>query len=190
MPELASSLTFVDPLPNVSLGKVWRGGSIRTSWHTLSIRFVVVLLKWLCLNETKLLFLHDKLCWRSLFASQLHIFGKQNNGHPYCIFRRSQNFCFDKLYLSFFSGRVDNHVDAPFTWLISFKQILLVDKSISKLWGLSVLRCSFFLILFFNFANSSLLMLYSVDCSKCSFFKDSVLLIEFWHSVLAISPIK
>ena len=52
---------------------------------------------------------------------------------PYCIFMRSQISCFDKLYPSSFSGRVDSHVGARFSRLISFKRILLVSKSIIKL---------------------------------------------------------
>ena len=30
-------------------------------------------------------------------------------------------------------------------------------------------------------------MLYSVDCSKCSFLRDTVIFLEFWYSVLEIS---
>ena len=30
-------------------------------------------------------------------------------------------------------------------------------------------------------------MLYSVDCSKCSFLRDTVIFFEFWYSVLEIS---
>ena len=69
--------------------KVWSPS--RTSWHTWSIRFAVILRKWLCLNVIKPPFLLDKLCWRSYFAPQLHIFGKHDNGHLYRIFTRSQN---------------------------------------------------------------------------------------------------
>ena len=64
----------------------------------------------------------------------------------------------------------------------------MIGKSIIKLWSLSVLRCSFyFFVLHFYFANSSLLMLYSVDCSKCSFLRDTVIFLEFWYSVLEIA---
>ena len=126
-----------------------------------------MLFKWvLCLNIIKPPFLHDKLCWRSYFDLQLHISGKRDNGHPY---RRSKNSCFNELHPSSFSGRVNIHVDAPFTWLIFFKRMLLVGKSIIKLWSLSVLSCNFsFLILYFNFSNWSLMMLYLLVCSKCS----------------------
>ena len=111
----------------------------------------ILLRKWLCLSDTKPLFLYDKLCWRSYFAPQLHIFGKRDNGDLYRIFMRSQNSCFDKLYPFSFSGRVESHIDAPFSWLILFKQILLVGKFIIKLWSISVLRCIFSsLILYFN----------------------------------------
>ena len=141
-----------------------------------------------CLYKRKPPFLHEKLCWKSYFALQLHIFGKRENGHPYRIFTRSQNSSLDKLHYSSFSGRVDSHVDAPFSWLILFKRILLVGNSIIKLWSLSVLRCNFSsLILYFNFAHSFLMMLYSVNCSKWSFVKDSMMFLEFWCSVLAIS---
>ena len=99
MSKQASSLAFVDLLSNVSPVKIWRESSTRTLAHTWSVRYAVMLLKWLCLNATKPPFLHDKLCWRSYFAPQLHIIGKRDNGHPYHIFMRSQNFCFDKLFL-------------------------------------------------------------------------------------------
>ena len=75
--------------------KVWRRELTRTLWHTWSIS---MLRKWLFLNETRPPFLHIKLCWRSYFSSELHVFGKRDNGHPYRIFTRSQNSCFDKLY--------------------------------------------------------------------------------------------
>ena len=49
--------------------------------------------------------------------------------------------------------------------------------------------CNFsLLMLHFNFANSPLLMPYSVVCSRCSFIKDSMMFLEFWYSVLVISP--
>ena len=124
-----SSLTFVGLLSNVkdlSSIKVWRGGSARTLWHTWSIRFAVMLRKWLCHNVTKRPFLHDKLCWRSYFALQPHIFGECDNGDPYRIFTRSPNSWFYKLYPSSFSGRVDSHVDTPLSWLILFKRIIHV----------------------------------------------------------------
>ena len=160
MSNLGSSLTFVDLLSNVSRQSRFEAPS-RTSWHTWSIRFAVILRKWLCLNVIKPPFLLDKLCWRSYFAPQLHIFGKHDNGHLYRIFTRSQNSFFDRLYPFSFSGRVDSHVDAHFSWLILFKQILLVGKSIIKLWSLSVLRCNFSsLILYFDFDKWSLI---SVD---------------------------
>ena len=89
MSNLVSSFTFLDLPSNVSRVKIWRGGSTRTSWHTWSIRYAIMLHKWLCLNVTKPPFLHDKLCWRLYFAQQLHIFGKLGNGHPYHIFTRS-----------------------------------------------------------------------------------------------------
>ena len=120
--------------------------------------------------------------WRSYFAPQLHIFGKRDNGSPHHTFKRFQNFCFSTLYPFSFRCRVDSYVDAPFPWLILFKQILLVSKSIIKLQSLTVLRCNFsFLILYFKFANFSLLMLYSVDCSKYNFVKDSVIFFEFLY---------
>ena len=50
MSNLASSLIFIDLLSNVSPVKIWRGGSTRTSWHTWSMRFAVMLRKWLCFN--------------------------------------------------------------------------------------------------------------------------------------------
>ena len=62
-----------------------------------------MLRKWLCLNETKPPFLHDRLCWRLYFAKQLHMLGKRDKDHPECIFTRSQNSCFDKLRPSSFS---------------------------------------------------------------------------------------
>ena len=159
MSNLALSLTFVDLLSNVLPVEVWRGDSTYTWWHTWSIRFAVKLRKWLCLHVIKPHFLHDKLCWRSYFAPQLHIFVKLDNDHPYRIFARSQNSYFDKLYHSCFSNRVDSHVDAPFSLLNLFKQILLVGKSIIKLWSFSVLRCNFyFLISYSTFANWSPLL--------------------------------
>ena len=160
MSNLASSLTFFYLLSNVSPVKIWRGGSTRTSWHTWSIRFAVMLRKCLCLNVREPPFLYNKLCWRSYSARQLHIFGTRDSGHQYRIFTRSQNSCFKKQYPSSFSGRADSHIDAPFSLLNLFKRIFLVGKFIIKLSSLSVLRCNFsFLILYFNFANSSLLML-------------------------------
>ena len=64
----------------------------------------------------------------------------------------------------------------------------MVGKSVIKPWSLSLLRRSFsLLIFFFNFLNFSILILYLVDCSKCSFTKDPVLLLVFWYSVLAMS---
>ena len=56
-----------------NLFKFRRGGSIRTMWHTRIIKFSITLHKWLCLNETKPPYLQDKLCWRSYFTLQLHI---------------------------------------------------------------------------------------------------------------------
>ena len=44
-----------------------------------------MLCKWLCFNEIKPPFLQDKLCWRSHFAPQLHMFKNRDNGHPYRI---------------------------------------------------------------------------------------------------------
>ena len=188
MSNRASSHTIVDLLSNFLPVMAWRVGSVCMPYHSWSIRFAVLLRKWLCLNETKPPFLHDNLCWRLYFARQLHIFGKRDTGHSERVFTRSRNYCFNKLYPSSFSDRVHSYVDAVFSWLISFKRILLVGISVIKLWSLSVLRCSFsFLILFFSFANSTQLMLYSVDCSRCSFVKDLMMFLEFWYSVLAIS---
>ena len=65
---------------------------------TYFIDQICILRKWLFLNETRPPFLHIKLCWRSYFSSEQHVFGKGDNGHPYRIFTRSQNSCFDKLY--------------------------------------------------------------------------------------------
>ena len=161
----------------------------RENYYNKQIGDSEMLFKWLlCLNIIKPPFLHDKLCWRSYFDLQLHISGKRDNGHPY---RRSKNSCFNELHPSSFSGRVNIHVDAPFTWLIFFKRMLLVGKSIVKLWSLSVLSCNFsFLILYFNFSNWSLMILYLVVCSKCSFAKDSMMFLEFWYSVLSVSAKK
>ena len=150
MSNIGSSHTFIDLLSNFF--PLWRDGSICT-W---SVRFAVMLRKWLGLNEAKPPVLHDKLCRRLYFANQLHMFGKRDKGHPEYIFTRSQNSFFGKLCPSSFSDRVHIHVDVPFSCLMLFKRILLVGKSIIKVWSLS----------FFSFANSTLLILYLVDCSK------------------------
>ena len=100
------------------------------------------------------------------------ILGKCDNGHPYLIFLRFQNSCFDKLY--------------PYFLVVEL--IATYMHPHFKLWCLSVLLCNFsFLILYFNFANWGLLMLYLVDCFKCSFVKDSMMFLEFWYSFSAIS---
>ena len=144
-------------------------------WHTWSIRFAVMLRKWFCLNETKppsymINCAEDRILLRKC---TYFVF----------IFTRSKLSCFDKLYPSYFTGRVASHEDASFSWLILFKRVLLVGKLIIKL---SVLSYNFsFLISFFSSANSSLLLLYSVDCSKCSIVKDSMMLLEFSYFILA-----
>ena len=50
----------------------------------------------------------------------------------YCIFTRSQISCFDKLYPSPFSGRVDSHVDVPFSRLISLNEFYWLVNLLSN----------------------------------------------------------
>ena len=121
MSNLASSLTLVFLLLNVSPVKIWRGDQYvrRDILDQLDLLLCCVS-DYVLMKQT---FLHVKLCWRSYVATQLHIFGKRDNGLRYRIFTRSQNSCFDKQHSSSFTGRVDSHADAPFSWLITFKWV-------------------------------------------------------------------
>ena len=64
--------------------------------------------------------MHARACLMLKLFSHVHVLGVRDNGHPYLIKTRSQNSCLLSMYSSSLIGKVDSHVEAPYSVLISF----------------------------------------------------------------------
>ena len=164
--NLASFDLFAALCSNCSCVSFCNVGSMRTSWHTSFSRLAVIFLSLLRWSVIKPSFLHARACLMLKFFPHVHV-GVRNNGHPYLILTRSQNSCLLSMYPSPSIGKVDSHVEAPCSVLISFSRhcwLLSLDFiSISFCWLYSCLSCLiFFLMLFmflFEFRKSFLVVL-------------------------------
>ena len=103
---------------------------ILTSLVTWLSNSVVSFLIWLCLRVLKLSFLQDKACCTSFWAPQIHWVGSSYNDQLYLNFSKSENSCLFKQYHLSFKGNFDNHIDAPFSWCMSFNFSFSWDKKI------------------------------------------------------------
>ena len=164
--NLASSDVFAALCSNCSRVSFCNVGSMRTSWHTSFSRLAVMFLSLLRWSVIKPSFLHVRACSMLKFFPHVHV-DVRDNGYPYLILARSQNSCLLSMYPSPSIGKVDGHIEAPCSVLISFSRhcwLLSLDFiSISFCWLHSCLSCLiFFLMLFmflFEFRKSFLVVL-------------------------------
>ena len=151
--NLASSDVFAALCSNCSPVSFFNVGSMQTSWHTSFSRQVIMLLSllwWSVMNPPSL---HVRACSMLKLFPHVHLLGVRDNGQPYLILTRSQNSCLLSMYPSYSIGRVDSHVEAPCSVLISFSLhcclVSLDFVSFSFSWLYSCLsRLIFFLMLF------------------------------------------
>ena len=94
--------------------------SMQTSWNTSASRLAVMLFSLLWLSVRKPPFLQVRACSMIKFLPYAHAYSFWDNGHPYLMLTRSQNFCLLRMYPLFSIGWMVNHVEAPCSVLVPF----------------------------------------------------------------------
>ena len=128
-------------------------GSMRILRHTSFSRLAVMFLRLLWRSVMNPPFLHVRACSMLKLFPHVHIIGVRDNGQPYLILTRSQNSCLLSMYPFSSIGRVDSHVEAPCSVLISFSlhcwlvSLDFISISVCLLYS-CLSRLIFFLMLF------------------------------------------
>ena len=117
--------------------------SVRTSRLTSFSRLTVMFFSLLWRSVMNPLFLHVRACSMLKLFLHIHVLGVRDNGNLYLILTRSQNSYLLSMYPFSSIGKVDSHVEAPCSVLISFSLhcwlVSLDFMSISFCWLYSCL---------------------------------------------------